>query len=303
MAGVITRGSLPKLLWEGLNQIFGLSYTTYNSEWKEMFEQNTSEKAYEEDVGLTGMGLAPQKAEGQSIQYDTMKQNYVSRYTNLSYALGYIITREELDDNLYAQFGKERTQNLANSINITREHVGANIFNRAFSGSYTGGDGVSLCNSSHPIEGGTFANQLSVPADLSESSLEQACIDISKLTDARGIKIAVRPQKLIIPTDLMFTAERILKNPAQPDTAERNINALYQMGMVPQGYRVNHYLTDADAWFIITDCPKGLRYFERKAASFEDDNDFDTKNAKYSAYIRYSFGWTDPRGVFASQGA
>lgn len=304
MAGVITRGSFPKGLWPGLNQIWGLSYNQYVAEWKEIFEQNISEKAYEEDVGLVNMGLAPQKQEGQSIQYDTMKQNFVSRYTNLAYALGFVITREELADCLYEKFGPERTETLAHSMQQTKENVCANILNYAFASSgHTGGDGVVLCSTSHPTEGGTLSNRISTAADLSEAVLETAIIDIADFRDNRNNHIAIRPKKLIIPPQLMFDAERILKNPFQPDTAERNINAMYQMGMIPEGYRVNHYLSDTDAWFILTDCPTGLRYFEREPARFEQDNDFDTKNAKFSCYERYSVGWTDWRGIYGSPGA
>jgi len=303
MAGVITRGSLPKLLWPGLNQIWGAAYNEYISEWKDVFEINMSDKAYEEDVGLVGMGLAPQKPEGQAIQYDTMKQNYVSRYTNLAYALGFVITREELADCLYPKFGTDRSKALAFSMHQTKENIGANVLNRAFDTEYTGGDGVTLLNSSHPTDGGTLSNTLSAAADLSEAALETACIDIANFRDNRNNRIAIRPSKLIVPVNVMFDAERILKNPFQPDTAERNINSLYQMGMIPEGYRVNHYLSDSDAWFIMTDCPNGLRYFEREAPRFEDDNDFDTKNAKFSAYERYSFGWTDWRGIYGSPGA
>lgn len=303
MAGPITRGSNPKLLWPGLNVIWGLAYKEYPEEWRQCFELNTSDKAYEEDVSMTGMGLTPVKPEGEGIVYDTMKQSFVTRYTNVSYALGYIITREEFEDNLYAKVGTERSRNLAFSMRQTKENVGANIFNRAFNASYTGGDNVSMLNVSHPTEGGVFANKLAVDADLSEASLEQALIDISKFVDNRGNRISVQGQKLLVPSELAFEAKRILGNPFRPATADRDINAMYQMGELPQGYMVNHYLSDADAWFIITNCPNGLRHFERTAPRFEDDNDFDTKNGKFSGFYRDSFGWTDPRGVFGSAGA
>jgi len=302
MAGVITRGSNPKLLWPGLNKIWGLAYNEYPEEWRQCFELNTSDRAYEEDVSMTGMGLTPVKPEGEGIEYDTMKQSFISRYTNISYAKGFIITREEFEDNLYAKVGVQRSKNLAFSMRQTKENVGANIFNRAFSSSYKGGDGVSMLNTAHPTEGGTFSNKLLLDADLSEASLEQATVDIAKFVDNRGLTISVQPQKLIVPSTLMFDAKRILGNPLRPATADRDINAMYQMGILPEGYMINHYLSDADAWFIKTNCPNGLRHFERTAPRFEDDNDFDTKNGKFSGYYRDAFGWTDPRGVYGSAG-
>lgn len=301
--GVITTGSTPKLLWPGLNKIWGGTYKSYVSEWKKLFELNTSDKAYEEDVGLTNMGLAPEKPEGTAVQYDDMKQNWVKRYTNIAYALGFVITREEIEDVLYAKFGAERAKALAFSMHQTKENVGANILNRAFSGSYLGGDGKALCATDHPTEGGTFANKPTVDLDISEAALEQANIDISTLVDNRNNRIAIRGTKVVVAPQNMFDVARILKNPLRPATADRDINAMYQTGVLPGGYEVNHYLTDSDAWFILTDCPNGLRYFERAAPRFEDDNDFDTKNGKFSGYERYSFGWTDPRGIYGSAGA
>ena len=303
MAGVITTGSTPKLLWPGLNAIWGMEYNEYPPEWKQLFEMNYSDKNYEEDVALTGMGLAPVKSEGESLQYDTMKQSYVSRYSNVAYSIGFVITREEIEDNLYAQFGAQRSRNVAYSMHQTKENVGANIFNRAFSGSYLGGDGVSMINSTHPVEGGSFSNTLTVAADLSEASLEQALIDISNFRDNRNNRIQVKGRCLAVPPSLMFEAQRILKNPERPGTADRDINAMYSMGLLPDGFKTNHFFSDSDAWFILTDCPNGLKYFERAAPRFESDNDFTTKNALFSGYERYSFGWTDPRGIFGSPGA
>lgn len=307
---VITTGNYPKLLWPGLNKIFGMEYAQYPQEWAQCFDTSISKKDYEEDAALSGFGLAPVKTEGNSLYFDTSRQNYITRYTNVSYALGFIITREEIDDNQYAEVAPMRTRCLAYSHHQTKENVAANIFNRAFNGAYVGGDNVSLCNASHPIEGGTFAN---VPVDsggalqgvdLAEATLEQAIIDIKQnFRDNRNLRIDLRPQKLLVPVNLQFEAVRILKNPERPATADRDINAMYQMGIMPQGYTVNHYLTDSDAWFVLTDCPVGLRYFDRSPLRFENDNEFDTKNMKYSAYERYVFGWSDPRAIWGSPGA
>jgi len=303
MAGVITTGSTPKLLWPGLNSMWGLAYNEHVPQWKEIFPTFKSDKAYEEDVGLTGMGLAPVKPEGDSLVYDTMKQSFVSRYTNIAYSLGYIITREEIADNLYGQFGGQRARNVAFSMNQSKENVAANILNRAFNASYTGGDGVSLINSSHPTEGGTLSNTLTTAADLSEASLEQALIDIKDFRDNRNNHISYMGESLVVPHQLEFEATRILKNPERPGTADRDISAMYKMGSLPGGIKVNVYLTDSDAWFILTSCPDGLKHFSREAPRFEADNDFDTKNAKFSGYERYSFGWTDWRGIYGSPGA
>lgn len=300
--GVITRGSNPKLLWPGLNAVWGLAYNEYPEEWRQCYELATSTQTYEEDVAMTGFGLAPMKGEGEGLQYDETKQSFVSRYTHLAYSLGYIITREEMADNLYGKVGTQRTQNLASSMRRTKEIVGANVFNRAFSSSYKGGDGVSLINTAHPIEGGTFSNRLAFDADLSEASLEQMVIDIGEAVDNRGIIIHLRPKKLLIPNALRYDAKRILGNPQRPATADRDINALYQYGDIPT-FAINHWLTDSDAWFVLTDCNYGLRHFERQTPKFESDNDFDTKNGKFSGYYRDSFGWTNPRGCWGSAGS
>jgi len=302
MAGVISTGSTPKLLWPGLTDIWGLSYNQYPQEWKDLFITMTSNKSYEEDVGLTGMGLAEVKAEGAALKYDTMKQSFVTRYTNVVYSKGYIITEEEIDDNLYPQFGRDRTENVAFSMVQTKENIGANIFNRAFNAAFPGGDGVSLINASHPTEGGVLSNTLSVAANLSEAALEDALVDISQFRDSRNNHITIKGRCLAIPSQLMFEATRILKNPQRPDTANRDISAMYQMGVLPEGVKVNHYFTDTNAWFILTNCPKGLKHFQRKAPSFAQDNDFSTKNALFSGSERYSFGWTDWRGAYGSPG-
>jgi len=303
MSGIISTGSTPKLLWPGLDEIWGLAYKEKIPQWRELFEINYSDKNYEEDVGLTGMGLAPVKVEGEALSYDTMKQSFITRYTNVAYSIGFVITREEIADNLYKQFGAQRAKNVAYSMHQTKENVAANIFNRAFNNSYAGGDGVSLVNALHPTEGGTLSNTLTVAADLSEAALEQAIIDIDQFRDNRNNHIEVKALKLLVPPSLRFDAARILKNPQRPATADRDINAMYTLGVLPQGYTVNNYLTDTDAWFVLTDCPSSLKYFERSAPVFESDNDFTTKNALFSGYERYSFGFTDWRGIYGSPGA
>lgn len=303
MAGPITTGSTPKLLWPGLTDIWGLAYDQYPQQWKELFTSYRSEKNYEEDVGLTGMGLASVKPEGSPFAYDSMKQSFVTRYTNVAYAKGFIISREEIDDNLYASFGRDRARNLAFVMVQTKENVGANVFNRAFNASYPGGDGVSLINSSHPTEGGTLSNTLAVAADLSEASIEDALIDISQFRDNRNNRMQIRARCLAIPSQLMFEATRILKNPQRPGTADRDISAMYQMGVLPEGIKVNHYFSSTKAWFILNYCESGLKYYERTAPMFEQDNDFSTKNAQFSGYERYSFGWTDWRVAYGSPGS
>ena len=309
MSGVITTGANPKLLWEGLNEIFGLKYKEYPPQWKPLFEERPSHKNYEEDQALSGFGLAKVKTEGAALYFDTQVQSYTSRYTHKNYALGYIVTEEEFQDNLYAEVGFSRLRNLIFSIHVTKEHVGANIFNRAFSGSYVGGDGVSLCNDSHPTQGGTFAN---VPidsngsiagVDLSEAAVEQGLIDIKDFRDNRNKRIYVQAMKLIVPNELEYDAERILKNKDRPATADRDINAMYQLGKLPQGYVVNTFFSDSNAWFIGTNMQTGLSYFNRSPVKLDHDNEFDTKNGKYSARERYSFGWSDPRTLWGSPGA
>lgn len=306
MSGVITTGSFPKLLWPGLNKIWGMTYQEWENgaEWKQIFEIAKSDKNYEEDVGVTGLAMAPIKNEGDSVQYDTMKQGFVSRYQNITYALGFIISQEEIEDCQYAQMGAQRTRSLAFSMHQTREHVAANILNRAFNSSYKGGDGVSLVNSLHPIENGTFSNTTAFPSDLSEAALEQAAIDIWGFVDPRGNRISILPNKLLVPRQLIFEATRILKNERwRPDTANRDINAMAVLNTFSGGLIANHYLIDPDAWFVLTNCPNGLRCFDRVATEFANDNDFDTTNMKYRARARYAYGWTDPRGLYGSAGA
>lgn len=301
---VIGTGNFGKLLWPGVNKIYGDQYKKYDLECKQIFTTSSSRKKFEEDIGVTGFGLQAIKGEGTGIQYDTQKQAFVTRYTHVTYGLGFIVTREMYDDNQYEQPVLNRASALAFSVYTTRETVAANVLNRGFNPNYLGGDGVELFSSVHPnASGGTWRNELTNPADLSEAALEQACIDISKLTNDRGLTIAIRPMKLHIPSDLDFEAGRILKSQLQNDTANNAINVLRATGKFPGGVHVNHYFTDADAWFIGTDCPVGMRHFERWSDRFSQDNDFDTENAKFKAVARYVFGWTDPRAMYASAGS
>lgn len=302
MAGVISTGSFPKALWPGVNQNWGMAYDEYQPQWKEVFEMWTSDKNYEEDVSMTGMGLASKKDEGAALKYDSMKQAYVTRYPNIAYATGFAITREEIADNLYPEIGRARARNAAFVVHQTTENIGANVFNRAFNPFYPLGDGVSLINSAHPTEGGTLSNTLPIQVDLAEAPLEDILINISQARDNRNNLIQIKERCLLVPPQLKFTAQRILGNPERPGTADRDINAMYSMGMLPDGFKVNNYLTDNDAWFVITNCQNGLKYFEREAVKFEQDNDFGTKNALFSAYIRFSFGASDWRSVWGSSG-
>lgn len=300
---VMNTGSFAKALWPGVNAWYGKSYAEYPVEYTKLFETFKSSKAFEEDVGISSFGLAVQKGEGQPITYDNERQGFVTRYQHLVFALGFVITQEMMDDDQYDVVGQRKAQSLAYSMRQTKEIIGANVYNRAFNASYTGGDGVSLINASHPtIAGGTFSNQIATAADLSEAALEQACIDIAGYTNDRGLLIAVRPKSLIVPRQLVFEAKRILATDGRVGTDANDLNALKTMGMIPE-IITNHYLTDADAWFIRTDTPHGMKWFERKADSFDMDNDFDTSNAKFKAQMRFSAGWTDPRGLYASAGA
>lgn len=302
--GAITSSSFAKALFPGVSSWYGKEYAEFPVEYTDLFDTFKSGRAYEEDVGTSGFGLAQIKPEGQAIVYDEESQAYTTRYAHTVFALGFIVTREMFEDDLYDVVGQRRARGLAFSMRQTKEIVCANVYNRAFNASYAGADGVEMCSAVHPnFAGGTQANELGTPADLSEASLEQACIDISKWTNDRGLRIAVMPQTLIIPVDLMFEAERILKTPHRVGGDKNDINALYAMGKFPGGIKVNHYLTDTDAWFLRTNAKDSLKYFERRAQEFEIDNDFDTENAKYKASERYSAGWTDWRGIYGTPGA
>lgn len=303
MAGVITTGNHPKALWPGIKAWWGRSYNEHPMEWPDLFERDGSEKAYEEDVQVTGFGLAPKKPEGSGIAYDSETQGYTSRYTHVAYALGYIVTYEELRDNLYETVSRRRAQALAFSMRQTKETVLANVYNRAFNSAYTGGDGKELLATDHPTLSGNQSNELAVAADLSEASIEDMIIQIMGATNDRGLKISLMPQTLHVPRQLVFKANRILKSTLQNDTANNAINALKATNSLPGGTKVNHYFTDPDAWFIRTNAPRGMIHYDREPASFDQDNDFDTKNAKACSYERYSAGWTDFRGLYGSAGA
>ena len=300
---IINSGSFAKALWPGVNAWYGKAYSEYPVEYTKLFETFKSSRAFEEDVGVSSFGLAVVKPEGSPISYDSERQAFITRYSHVVYALGFMITREIMDDDLYDVVGQRKAQGLAFSMRQTKEVVAANVYNRAFNSSYTGGDGKELCATNHPLfAGGTWSNELSTAADLSEAALEQAHIDIAGFTNDRGLLISVRPKSLIIPRQLMFEAKRITAPTGRPGTDTNDVNAMKAMGLVPEVV-VNHYLTDADAWFLRTDVPHGMKHFERRADSFDMDNDFDTENAKFKATARYSFGWTDPRGLFGSPGA
>ena len=304
MAGVINTSSFAKALWPGVNAWYGKAYSEYPVEWDKLFDKFSSRQNYEQDVGISSFGLAKVKNEGAPIEYDNENQAFTTTYRHVVYALGFIITREIMDDDLYDVVGQRKAQGLAFSMRQTKEVIGANVYNLAFSGGPTGGDGVSMINSAHPnFAGGTWSNTLATAADLSEAALEQACIDISLFTNDRGLRIAVTPELLVIPPQLDFEAARILKSQGRVGTDNNDINAINNMNKFRKGYIVNHYLTDADAWFIRTNVPNSLKHFERIGDEFNMDNDFDTDNAKFKAYSRYSFGWTDPRGIYGSPGA
>ena len=300
---IINSSSFAKALWPGINTWYGQTYDEWPEEFKGLFDEEGSDRSYEEDVGTTGFGLASAKPEGSAITYDDESQAYTTRYTHVVYALGFIITREIFEDDQYDVVGKRRAQGLAFSMRQTKETVAANVYNRFENASYLGGDGVVLGSTAHVNKsGGTWANILATDADLSEASLEQACIDIMKFTNDRGLKIKVVPESLIIPVDLAFEAKRILGSEGRVDTANNDLNALKAFGNFGTVI-VNHYLTDTDAWFIRTNVQNGMKCFNRRSMEFGMDNDFDTENAKYKASERYSFGWTDPRGFFGSPGA
>lgn len=301
---IISTGSVAKALWPGVNAFFGLAYNEHPLEYTEIFDTEKSEMNFEEDVNVYGLGLATVKDEGANVAYDTMAQGFLKRYVHVTYGLGFIITREAVEDNQYLKLAKQRTEALAFSMRQTKENVGANVLNRAFNNSYTGADGLELCSTAHLLaKGGTFKNELTTAADLSEASLEQACIDIMDMVNDAGLNISIMPRKLIIPTALCFEAERILKSNLQNDTANNAINALRSKGILPDGVAINHYLTDSDAFFIKTNALDGLKHFERRALEIENDTDFDSENIKFKATERYVMSWTDPRGIFGSPGA
>jgi hypothetical protein len=306
----ITSSAFAKALYPGVSAWFGKSYAEFPVEYTQLFDTYNSRRRYEEDVGTSGFGLATIKDEGDGVQYDDAKQGITTRYQHATVAIGFIVTREAKDDDLYDVVAKTKSEGLAFSLRQTKEVIAANVYNRAFNTSYLGGDGSSLIasaggggSSTHPnVAGGTYTNGPSTASDLSEASLEQACIDIMKYTNDRGLRISVIPQTLHVPVDLVFEAERILKTEGRIATANNDLNALKNMGKFPGGIKTNHYLTDTDAWFIRTNVPHGMKHWVRRGMELTIDNDFDTENAKFKATERYSFGFTDPRGVYGSPG-
>ena len=299
----ISRGQLVKELEPGLNALFGLEYNNYANEHAEIFDTENSDRAFEEEVMLSGFANAPIKAEGTSVSFDSAQETFTARYTHETLALAFAITEEAIEDNLYDRLASRYTKALARSMANTKQVKAANVLNNAFSSSSAGGDGKELCATDHPIVAGTERNELSTAADLNETSLEQSLIDIAALTDERGLKIAAQGTKLIIPSALQFTAERLMKSAGRTGTADNDINAVVSKGMVPQGYVVNHYLTDTDAFFIKTDVPNGLKHFVRAPMKTAMEGDFTTGNVRYKARERYSFGFSDWRGIFGSPGA
>ena len=299
----ISRSQLVKELEPGLNALFGLEYGRYDAEHAEIFETETSDRAFEEEVMLSGFGNARVKSEGGSIVYDNATETFTARYTHETIALGFAITEEAVEDNLYDRVSARYTKALARSMANTKQVKAANVLNNAFDSNFAGGDGVELCSTAHPIVAGTFSNELATAADLNETSLEQALIDIAAFTDERGLLISTQGRKLIIPSELQFVAERLTQSQLRVGTADNDINATRNMGMIPEGYVVNHYLTDPDAFFIKTDIPNGFKLFQRSPIRTSMEGDFDTGNVRYKARERYSFGFSDPRCVFGSPGA
>ena len=299
----ISRAQLVKELEPGLNALFGLEYKQYVNEAAEVFDTENSDRAFEEEVMLAGFANAAVKPEGQGVTFDSAQETFTARYTNETIALAFAITEEAIEDNLYDRLASRYTKALARSMANTKQVKGAGVLNNAFSTSYVGGDGKALFATDHPTLAGSFKNELSTAADLNETSLEQALIDIAAFTDERGLKIAARGTKLVIPSALQFTAERLLKSVGRTGTADNDISAVVSMNVIPQGYVVNHYLTDTDAWFIKTDVPNGLKHFVRAPIKTAMEGDFETGNVRYKARERYSFGWSDWRGVFGSPGA
>jgi hypothetical protein len=306
MAGVITTGNISRLLQEGVKNVFGQAYASHSMQWNMLFNTEQSQKAFEQDQQFEGFGLAPVKLEGNGVAYDSQQEGFSPKFPNLTYAKGFIVTKEAMADNLYNLFAK-RARALAFSMQQTKENVGANVYNRGFNSAFlmTGGDGVELFSQLHingPSDSTTFSNELATPAALSEASLEDLLIQINEATDPRGLRIALRGERLVVPPKLGFEAERILNSVLQNDTGNNAINAVRSTGMLPAGHMVNNYLTSNTAWFIKTNAPDGMKYFTRQEVDFDQDMDFGTSNARFKADERYSFGWSDPRGAYASAG-
>jgi len=297
----ISRAQLLKELLPGLNALFGLEYARYGEEHKEIYETEKSERSFEEETKLSGFSAAPVKAEGTAISYDNAQEAFTARYNHETIALGFSITEEAIEDNLYDSLSARYTKGLARAMAYTKQVKAAAVLNNAYNAQYVGGDGVSLLNSAHPlVNGGTNANTPSTAADLNETSLENAVIQIAAWTDERGLLIAARPKKLIVPPALMFVATRLLDTELRVGTNNNDINAIKNNGSVPEGYTVNHFLTATNAWFLTTDVPNGLKHFERTPLQNSMDGDFDTGNVRYKSRERYSFGWSDPLGIYGS---
>jgi len=301
----ISRAQLLKELLPGLNALFGLQYATYGEEHKEIYETEKSERSFEEETKLSGFSAAPVKNEGSAIAYDNAQEAFTARYNHETIALGFSITEEAVEDNLYDSLSARYTKGLARAMAYTKQVKAASILNNGFTGGvYAGGDGVALFSTAHPlISGGTNSNRPSTNSDLNETSLENAVIQIAAWTDERGLLIAAKPRKLVVPPNLQFVATRLLETNLRVGTADNDINALKNNGSIPEGYTINHYLTDTNAWFLCTDVPNGLKHFERMALTTGMDGDFDTGNVRYKARERYSFGFSDPLGVFGSPGS
>ena len=300
----ISRAQLAKELEPGLNALFGMEYARYDNEAAEIYDTESSERAFEEEVMLSGFGAAPVKGEGSAVSFDDAQEAYTARYTHETIALAFSITEEAIEDNLYDRLASRYTKALARSMANTKQVKGAATLNNAFDSTFTGGDGKELCATDHPlVSGNTLRNEPSTASDLNETSLENALIDIAAFVDERGLKVSVRGMKLIVPAALQFVADRLLESTLRPGSADNDVNAVRNMGMLPQGYTVNHYLTDTDAWFIKTDAPRGFIHFERMPMSTKMEGDFDTGNVRYKARERYSYGYSDPRCVFGSPGA
>ena len=300
----INRAQLVKELVPGLHALFGLEYDSYENQHEEIFDTERSESAFEEEVMLSGFGEAPIKGEGAAVVYDTAQESFTSRYTHETIALAFALTEEAIEDNLYDTLSSRYTRALARSMNTTKQVKAANVLNNAFNSSFVGGDGKELCATDHPTVGNIdLRNELSTASDLNETSLEQSLIDIADFKDERGLKINAQATKLIIPPALQFVADRLMESPGRVQTSDNDINAIRNMGMVPQGYVVNNYLTDTDAFFIKTDVPNGLKHFVRTPVQTSMEGDFETGNVRYKARERYSFGFSDWRGIFGSPGA
>ena len=299
----ISRNQLVKELEPGLNALFGLEYKRYENQHLEIYDVENSDRAFEEEVMLSGFANASVKPEGSGVVFDNAQETYTARYTHETIALAFAITEEAIEDNLYDRIATRYTKALARSMANTKQVKAAAVLNNAFNTNFLGGDGVELCSAVHPTIAGTYSNELGTSADLNETSLEQSLIDIAAFTDERGLKIAAKGMKLIIPSELQFTAERLMKSQGRVGTADNDINAIGSMGMIPQGYVVNNYLTDTDAFFIKTDVPNGMKMFNRAPLKTAMEGDFDTGNVRYKARERYSFGFSDARGIFGSPGA